>query len=504
MPKHLTTSDSSSFVIASNVGEADGVAPLGPDAKVPEAFLPDFSSAAVESVNSKTGDVLLTAADVGAVAANAVGNPNGVAPLDATGRVPVSKLPLAAVQSVNGYVGPSVTLAASDVGALTQSAADGRYTLQSTQGQANGVATLDSSAKVPGDQIPALPASQINSGTLDPARIPDLSALYVTVAQKGAVNGIATLGADGKVPASQLPATTAPVTSVNSKTGEVTLTASDVGALSTTGGTLTGTVTSTGASASSVIWAGSVSGDTFDRMRISADGSIAAGPGSATRDTTMARTATGEWTMNGKLVLGGDPTTALGAATKQYVDNNYVSVSSRLDNDAGPADQGFLAWSGNPAYASDTGQPSSGGIRLCKIFLRRAATISNIWVCVTTAGATLTSGQNLLGLYTSAGARVAVTADQATAWTTTGNKSAALTASYSAAAGTYYVAILSVGTTIPQFSAMSAPTVSPVNANLTVSTGRFLSGPSGQTSLPANITMSSNTFNYTAYWVAVS
>lgn len=48
--------------------------------------------------------------------------------------------------------------------------------------------------------------------------------------EKAQPNGIATLGADGKVPSTQLPVIEVPVTSVNQKTGAVVLTASDVGA----------------------------------------------------------------------------------------------------------------------------------------------------------------------------------------------------------------------------------------------------------------------------------
>lgn len=48
--------------------------------------------------------------------------------------------------------------------------------------------------------------------------------------EKGQPGGVATLDASGKVPESQLPELPSPVTSVNGKTGDVVLTASDVGA----------------------------------------------------------------------------------------------------------------------------------------------------------------------------------------------------------------------------------------------------------------------------------
>lgn len=67
---------------------------------------------------------------------------------------------------------------------------------------------------------------------------------YVPLTSRGAVNGVATLGGDGKVPSSQLPVTTAPVSSVNTKTGAVVLSATDVGAYPDSSGTaLEGRVT---------------------------------------------------------------------------------------------------------------------------------------------------------------------------------------------------------------------------------------------------------------------
>lgn len=129
MPKHLTVDDSADFVQESQVGVASGVAPLGSDGKIPATFLPS-SSSPVTSVNALTGDVVITPNSIGAVPNSSVGNPNGVAPLDSSGRLPIAKLPTPVVQSVNGYSGPSVTLTVADLGAITQTTADGRYMRQ--------------------------------------------------------------------------------------------------------------------------------------------------------------------------------------------------------------------------------------------------------------------------------------------------------------------------------------------------------------------------------------
>ncbi|WP_405679321.1 hypothetical protein OG859_18705 [Streptomyces sp. NBC_00048] len=85
----------------------------------------------VQSVNGKSAAaVTLTAADVGALATSAAGAPSGVATLGTDGKVPAAQLPTTggggAVDSVNGKTG-AVVLAAADVGALDQAAADARY-----------------------------------------------------------------------------------------------------------------------------------------------------------------------------------------------------------------------------------------------------------------------------------------------------------------------------------------------------------------------------------------
>lgn len=139
--------------------------------------------APVKSVNGEIGFVVLDAADVGAIPTSEKGAVNGVASLDGTGKVPTSQLPTstAPVTSVNGDIG-AVVLDAADVGAIPTS-------------------------------------------------------------DKGIANGVASLDATGKVPTSQLPASTAPVLSVNGLIGDVVLTSANVGAVAKAGDTMTGVLT---------------------------------------------------------------------------------------------------------------------------------------------------------------------------------------------------------------------------------------------------------------------
>lgn len=203
-----------------------------------------------------------------------------------------------------------------------------------------------------------------------------------------------------------------------------------------------------------------------------------------------------------------DGTLAVNSTARELYGRSGGTWGSFLPNVPLPRDQGLIAWSSDPATGMDGDTPPSGDMRLVRLILRAPATITNIWCAIVTAGAGLTAGRNLLGLYTAAGALVGQTADQTTAWGTIGVKSAALTTPYAAAAGTYYVGFLVAGTTPPALFATSpypgGGALSPVNANLTGATGRSLYGPGGQTALPANITMANNGLNPISVWAAVN
>lgn len=165
-----------------------------------------------------------------------------------------------------------------------------------------------------------------------------------------------------------------------------------------------------------------------------------------------------------------------------------------------PADQLFLAWDYDSEHASSTNILTSGTVYLHKMWLSSGTTVTNVGWTITTAGATLTAGQSLMGLYNAAGTRLAQTADQAAAWTSTGFKYPALTVSAAITTSAYYyVAILSVGTT-PPTGASSPGLQTTYNANVTGANLRHAVGATAQTSLPASITMSGNTSTGVSTW----
>ncbi|WP_218924346.1 collagen-like protein [Streptomyces sp. f51] len=129
----------------------------------------DGAPGVVQSVNGQSAAaVVLVAADVSAVPDTAPGAPNGVATLDASGKVPAEQLPTGtgggAVDSVNGETGV-VVLDAADVGAATaghtHTAAQVGALATTARGAANGVASLDAGSRLPIAQMPTAVAKNV-------------------------------------------------------------------------------------------------------------------------------------------------------------------------------------------------------------------------------------------------------------------------------------------------------------------------------------------------------
>lgn len=166
------------------------------------------------------------------------------------------------------------------------------------------------------------------------------------------------------------------------------------------------------------------------------------------------------------------------------------------------SDLGLLAWTANPILGTQAGFiPTAGGVRLSRFKLSRAATISTITVVINTAGATLTSGQCFAGIYDTSFARLAVTADQSASWTSTGAKAMALTSPPSLAAGEYYAALLTNGTTGPQFACVSTSGGAFGTIGRSSTNYLGLSADSSQTSLPTTATPSGANV---LYWFGLS
>jgi hypothetical protein len=178
-----------------------------------------------------------------------------------------------------------------------------------------------------------------------------------------------------------------------------------------------------------------------------------------------------------------------------------------VNNTFGPGDHGLIAWTMDPASTGSSGTVLSAGfIYMVQVVVRQSVTITKLNVVLGGAGATLTANQCLAGLYDSAGNRVAITADMSTTWNSAGNKTMNLTASYSAAPGKYYIALLFNGTTSPTFACGSTlgATFTPGNANLAAGSYRWCRSAAGQTSLPSTVVLSGYTPDANNVYAAVA
>lgn len=344
---------------------------------------------AVRSVNGRTeAEIVLTAADVSAVPAAAVGAAGGVAALDADGLVPAAQLPAGsggAVASVNGRTG-DVVLGAADIGALDAATADLRY-----------------------------------------------------------------LAVDG-----------APVSSVNGRTGAVELTAGDVGAVT----------------------AG-------DALMLKGD-----------------QTAQGVKTFATPPATAADPATADQLTRRAYVD--AVSAAGTWS----PAALGFAAWSFDPAAASAESDQycQNANVYLIGVPLHAATTVKNVVFYVAGYVGNTLSSTSYAGLYTSAGARVGVTASLNTLFKAGSGTTVVcpLSSPYNAAPGNYWIALLVNGPSTPGngpafirgASTGSLPGGGARMPGHFIRNGRLSS--TGQTSLPASFNVSTVVADANAIWAALA
>ncbi|MGW0626249.1 hypothetical protein [Streptomyces sp. NPDC002758] len=191
----------------------------------------------------------------------------------------------------------------------------------------------------------------------------------------------------------------------------------------------------------------------------------------------------------------GTPTTVNGKSgasiTLNAADVSALDLSNA--NFAVPADHGLAAWTQDPATANPSGVAlSSGALALSKVYIRTTKSVNTFWYAVTNVGAGLSG--TYVGLYNSSGVLIDQSADQSTAMTSTGVKSAAMGISHSLTPGWYWVAFLvSAGTTMPTVARGTNAILGMGNVNLTAATYRFGAYGSSLSSLPGALTLGSIT-----------
>lgn len=170
---------------------------------------------------------------------------------------------------------------------------------------------------------------------------------------------------------------------------------------------------------------------------------------------------------------------------------------------ARPVDHGLVAWSFDPVLAVVSSALTGGTVYLTKLQIHASVVITKIYWNVATAGVTPTAGQNEVGLYDSAGTRLAVTNVDSVIGST-GLKTTTITSQTLAANGFCWVAMVFNAVTIPAISRGSAAVNSAVlNVGLSAATARYATGSTAQTSLVASVTPSSFALSVLPLWVAV-
>ncbi|PRH80884.1 phage tail protein [Streptomyces solincola] len=353
-----------------------------------------------------------------------------------------------------------------------------------------------------GDTGPAGPPGPVRS--VNGRSTPDITLTAadlaaIPVASAGAVNGVATLGANGKIPAAQLPATSQAVSSVNGKTGAVVLTAADLSALTPAAGD----ARYLGIDAAPVKSVNGQSGAV--QLRAADVSAVAAG------DAVL---LTGDQTVAGAKTFAVPPaTTADPANANHLVRRGYVDTVSAAGTWS-PGSMGFAGWAFDPAASSANSVQycMSGWLYLIGIPLHAPTTVRNIVFYVPGYVGNTLGAASFAGLYTAAGAKVGTTATLNTLLTATEGKTAVLplTATYNAAPGSYWVALLVNGpnpaNTGPAFMRGASMGQSPGGSarmpNHFIRHGRL--STTGMTSLPNSFPLGNVVPDSNAIWAALA
>lgn len=170
-----------------------------------------------------------------------------------------------------------------------------------------------------------------------------------------------------------------------------------------------------------------------------------------------------------------------------------------------PGDNGLISWNFDPATmgTSSTALTPAGTMFVMRLHTPIATSVTNIITYVITSGSVLTSGQCFAALYQS-GSLIGATADQSTAWASAGLKTMPLSGGpFNIAAGDVYVGFWYNGTTGPALGRGFSNSTSAINVGLSATSSRFgTANTSLTTTAPASLGAISAV--NIAYWAAIS
>lgn len=183
-----------------------------------------------------------------------------------------------------------------------------------------------------------------------------------------------------------------------------------------------------------------------------------------------------------------------------------LAVNSSSLGTVHPVNHNLVAWSSDPTGNANTTTLTGGTVYLTAVYVARSVSVTKVYLQINTPAVTPTAGQNFVGLYDSAGTRLATTDVSTDSGTTTGLLTVTIASTALTAGSFYWVGMVFNAATPPVITRGGGTSgiASTINVGLTTSTYRYATNATVQTSLPATITLSSNVrTTFAGPWVAV-
>jgi hypothetical protein len=169
---------------------------------------------------------------------------------------------------------------------------------------------------------------------------------------------------------------------------------------------------------------------------------------------------------------------------------------------SGPGVLALAAWSYDKRVANNTGSAlASGTLAVARVPLLGAVPLSRATFVVSTVGATLTAGQNAVGVYDQAG-NLLSQANADAVFIASGIQTLSLPP-FTTPGGDVFVAFLSVGTTPPQLLRVTG-TSNNAGEGASFATFRGGTASTGLTALPSPLLAASLAPNASLYWAGLS
>jgi hypothetical protein len=196
------------------------------------------------------------------------------------------------------------------------------------------------------------------------------------------------------------------------------------------------------------------------------------------------------------------PVTVTRGVQTNGINGTSLDVPGNLAGIPTPSDHSAIAWVCDPAQTTNGTTLANGYVYLAAIYVQKSITATKLFWGSSAAGNTPVAGQNWIGLYDSAGNRLAaVAADSRVA------AAAAVyteTINVSLTPGFYWVGWLFNASTSPSVCRTNTPTTAVANFNQTATTYRFcVNGAGAFTNLPSPLVVANNSATFNCFWAAL-